>query len=97
MLTEKSEVMRFEDLETEGVAAARTLRNRLNVKSGLIEFGGHTPDLCTVLIGGRRVVLRRVFEAWLNQIAAGKQQAEPEPEKRGRGRPRKCSTTAGAK
>lgn len=85
--------LRLDELQALGLPAARTLRNSLDARTGLIHMGGDVPPLRTLLVGGSRVVVRQVVEDWVNLIARGPEAAPPAAAEDGpprrRGRPRK--------
>jgi hypothetical protein len=92
----EKEFLTLGEMQAIGLPAGRTLRNRLDARTGLIQLGGDVPPLRTVLLGGFRVVIRRDLETWLQAIAEGRPATEAAasatpalPVRRGRGRPRK--------
>lgn len=83
-----------------GLPAERTLRNRLDSRTGLIVLGGDVPSLQTLRLGGARVISRATLAAWVAAVTAAPAPSSPpdtgdassaqmNPPKRGRGRPRK--------
>jgi len=76
-----------------GLPAARTLRNRLDARTGLLQIGGDAPPIRTILLGGARVITKSELERWLlafeSTSGVGATQSDtPVVQLRRRGRPR---------
>ena len=85
----------LDEIQGLGLPAARTLRNRLDARTGLIAIGGDAPPLQTLLLGGSRVISRVELERWLGSFAQAPAPAAPSEQRRRRGRPRKSSLSGG--
>jgi hypothetical protein len=77
-----------------GLPAARTLRNRLDARTGLLQIGGDAPPIRTILLGGARVITKSELERWLlafESTSGGATQSDTpvvQLQLRRRGRPR---------